>query len=164
MLWSTEQASRESNRYDRNTDIVNAGESLIGLADVVFRPLPAFNADSLCDQPEYSEQDRLKCLTARETLLEHSAERAHEPYELLPHLGNLGFNVFAGLLVRRLADTRHALTTAIPGEIIGEMQLWTTPSQPMADFDKYKVQFGPLLLETEHSRVPATGLMCTLRF
>lgn len=164
MIWSAVQARQDDNRKDRNTDIVQASESLIGLADVIFRPLPALYADSVCRDPVLSQQDLLQCLSAREAMLEKSAERAHEPYELLPHLGNLGFNVVAGLIVSRVADTRHALITAIPGEVIGEAQIWTTPTQPIADSDRYKLQFGPLVQQTEGAPVPEAGLMATFKF
>ena len=163
MLWSAAEAAGEHDRKDRSTDIVQAAESLIGLADVVFRPLPAFSADALCQDPVLTRQEMLQCLEAREALLERSAERANEPYEFLPHFGNFAFNALAGLLVEKIADTRHALITAIPGEIIGEIQLETTPSQPLADREQYQLQFGPLRA-TEGSQVPATGVMATLRF
>jgi len=165
MIYSAVQVSQDHDRKNRNTDIVQASESLIGLATVVLRPLPAFDADSVCTDPTSLRQSVwLQCLALKEALLERSAQRANEPYELLPHLGNLGFNLLAGLIVWRVADARHALTTAIPGEIIGEMQLWTMPKQPMADFDQYEVQFGPLPLQTEGPVIPATGLTFTYKF
>jgi len=164
MIWSAVQASQDHSRKSRNTDIVQATESLAGLADLTFRPLPAFNAGSVCEETANAEQSRLQCLAAREALLERSAQRADGPYEMLSHLGNFGFNLFAGLVVWRAADTRHALTTAIPGEIIGEIQLWTVPRQPVLDFDRYKAQFSPLLLQSGRSRSPITGVMFTFGF
>jgi hypothetical protein len=164
MIWSAVQAAGDDNRKDRNTDIVQAGESLIGLADVIFRPLPAFSASYVCRDPALSRQDMLHCLEVREAMLKASAERAHEPYEMLPHLGNFGFNLVAGLIVWKTADTRHALITAIPGEIVGEAQIWSTPGQPMKDYDKYQLQFGPLLPGSQQTDIPASGLMVSLRF
>jgi hypothetical protein len=164
MAWSIAQASHEPDPKDRAADIVQASESLIGLADIIFRPLPALNADSVCAEPLNTQQDRQQCLAAREALLQRSAERAQEPYEILPHLGNLGFNLAAGLIVWRTSGRSQALVTAIPGEIIGEIQLYTTPSQPIADFDQYRLRFSPLLLETERNHTPAAGVMASLRF
>ena len=164
MLWSAAQANRETDRKARNTDIVQAAESLAGLADVIFRPLPAFNASSACLDSADTEIEKQECLTAKERLLERSAERARDPYTFLPHLGNAGFNLVAGLITWKVGGRGRALQTAIPGEIIGEIQLWTTPSGPMADWDKYKIKFSPLLAETGHTQNPAYGLMFTLPF
>lgn len=164
LVWSAAQASNETDHKARATDIVNAGESLIGLADVIFRPLPAFDAGSACPEYAETEEDKIKCLTKKERLLELSAERAREPYELLPHLGNAGFNLLAGLIVLRVGGTGRALATAIPGEIIGEMQIWTTPSQPIADYNQYNIRFSPLLAETGHAQSPAGGLIVSFAF
>jgi hypothetical protein len=164
MIWSAVQAGQDQGRKNRNTDIVQATESLIGLADVVFRPLPAFHADSVCKEPIDTEHDRLQCLADKEALLDHSAQRANAPYEVLPHLGNLAFNLVAGLIVWRVADTSHALATAIPGTVIGEIQLWTTPQQPVRDFDQYKMHFSPLVRQGDRSRSPTTGLIFTFSF
>ena len=121
MIWSTAQAANEHDRKARGADIVQASESLIGLADVIFRPLPAFNADLACMSQE-TQGDARKCLAAKEELLERSAERANDPYELLPHLANAGFNLTAGLIIWKVGGGGRALVTAVPGEIIGELQ------------------------------------------
>lgn len=165
MIWSALQAGQDRDRMNRNANIVQAAESLIGLADVALRPLPAFDADSVCTDPATLRQSVwMQCLALKEALLERSAERAREPYEILPHLEIFGFNLLAGLIVWRTADTHHALLTAIPGEVIGEMQLWTTPRQPIGDFEQYTVRFGPLLLQAEDSAIPAAGLTFSFRF
>lgn len=165
MIANAVQASRDHGYKNHNTDIVGSGESLIGLADVIFRPLPAFNADSVCPQKINTEEDRLQCLAAKENLLEQSARRANEPYEILPHLGNLAFNLMAGAIVWKVADTGHALATAIPGEIIGEIQLWTTPGEPLNDLDQYKIKFGPMYVQqTSRTHSPTTGLALTVSF
>jgi hypothetical protein len=164
MVWSAVQASQDQGHKNHDTDIVQAVEGLAGVADVVFRPLPAFSASTVCDQKINTEEDRLQCLAAKEDLLERSAERAQEPYELWPHLGNLGFNLLAGLIVWRIADTGHALITAIPGEVIGEVQLWTTPHGPADDLKQYKVQFGPMVQPTGNEHDPAVGVMMKLGF
>jgi hypothetical protein len=164
MVYSAVQAANDHGYKNHNTDIVQAGESLIGLADVIFRPLPAFYADDVCPQQINSEQDRLECDYTKELLLERSAQRAHESYEVMPHVLNLGFNLAAGAIVWKVADTSHALTTAIPGILIGEIQLWTQPISPMDDYDRYKLLVGPMLKEYDHSRNPTTGLIFTFSF
>ena len=163
MIWSTVSAARDDNRRDRSMDIVNAAESLIGLGDVVFRPLPAFNADRICQQ-SLTAREEADCVATTEALLESSARRAGEPYEWWPHLGNFGFNMAAGLIVWGLADSRRALLTAIPGEIIGEAQIWTTPTGPIADWEGYRVKFGPFLSSSSKEGIPATGIKVGLEF
>jgi hypothetical protein len=164
MLWSAVQAAGEHDRNARGADIVQATESLVGLADVIFRPLPAFNLPPPCDISSGTNRDWEHCIAVREALMERSAERANEPYEVLPHAANAGFNLLAGLIVWRVGGRSRALATAVPGEIIGEIQLWTTPGEPLTDFGRYKVQFSPLLIETGRARSPATGVMASFRF
>lgn len=164
MIWSIAQAGNEPDLKARRTDIVQASESLIGLADVIFRPLPAFNADSICPLGAATDEEEQKCIAAKEQLLEESTERARDPYEILPHLGNAGFNLLAGVIVSRLGGTGRALATAIPGEIIGELQLWTTPSGPIDDYRQYRIRFSPMLAETGHPQSPAGGVQAFLSF
>jgi hypothetical protein len=161
MIYNAVQAANDHGYKNHNTDIVQAGESLIGLADVIFRPLPAFNADDVCPKQISTEEERLNCVYAKENLLERSAQRAHEPYEAMPHILNLAFNLGAGAIVWKVADTSHALVTAIPGEIIGEIQIWTQPKDPLSDYSGYKMSVGPMLKEYDRSRSPTTGLIFT---
>jgi hypothetical protein len=164
MIWSAEKASVESNHRNRATDIVQASESLVGLANVVFRPLPAFVNSSECTQPPPDAQGSAKCLEANETLLERSAERAQEPYTLLPHVGNVAFNAIAGLIVWKVGSPHNALFTAVPGIAIGEAQIWTTPSGPMGDFNRYKIKFSPLVEQSENSKDTTAGLRLSMNF
>ena len=157
-------ASRASNPENRNTDIVQASESLIGLSDIIFRPLPAFNADTVCSKPIHTEQDRADCLAAQQDLLQRSAERAQEPYELLPHLGNAGFNALAGYLIARVGNAHNAFNTAIPGVIIGEIRLWTMPLEPIGDYRHYKLEFSPLLQQANGSKETTARLNMKIDF
>ena len=70
----------------------------------------------------------------------------------------------AGAIVWKVADTGHALMTAIPGEIIGEIQIWTQPTDAMNDYGRYKMSVGPMLKEYDRSRNPTTGLIFTFSF
>jgi len=164
MLWSIAEATHAQDYKSRSTDVVQAVEGLIGVADVVLRPLPAFNANDGCTPPTITEQDRLQCLSVKEALLTLSARRADEPFEFLPHFANFAFNLAAGGIVWSLADARHALTTFIPGMVLGEIQLWTTPQRPIEDLQRYKMQFRPMLLREGYARGPLAGVVFTLAF
>lgn len=143
-ILSTAEAVHTDNRKDRDMNIVQSVESLVGVADIIFRPLPSFDASSVCSQKVTTEEDRVQCLAAKESLAQSSAERANEPYEIQPHVETLGINVLAGGIIWALAGSNRALITAVPGEIIGEMQLWSTPGQPARDYKSYSVQFSPM--------------------
>jgi len=161
MVWSAVQASQTGNRKDRDTSIVQAVESLFGVADLAFRPLPVLGAGSVCPQPVTTQEDRLQCLAAKEALAQRSAERAQEPYRIVPHAEILGFNLLAGAVVWSLAGFNRAFMTAVPGELIGELQLWTMPRQPIDGLEAYQVQFSPMLRQTKDTRDTTVGLRLT---
>ena len=164
MVWSAVEAAKAQDYKDRNTDLIQAVEGLVGVADVVLRPLPAFYANDACTLPTITEEDQLQCLSAKEALMALSAQRADEPFEFLPHFANFAFNLTAGGIAWGLADAKHALMTFIPGVIFGEIQLWTTPQRPIDDLQRYKVQFGPMLQRDSYARGPLAGLVFTLEF
>lgn len=153
LIYSTALAIGENDAKKRNGNIVNAVESLIGLGDVIFRPLPAFNAEVVCSDLDSPAQ----CLNRKESLLRDSAERANDPYEILPHAANAGFNAVAGIVVSQIGRTNDALVTGISGVIIGEIQLWTTPRGPIKDYDQYKLNFHPVVIQ-DSSATPVLGI------
>jgi len=164
MIFSTVQAATTNNRKDRDMNIVQSVEGLIGVADIIFRPLPVFNATSGCPQNVTTPEARMQCLAAKEDLAQRSAERADEPYQILPHVETLGINLLAGGLVWALAGVHRGLITAVPGMLIGEIQLWTTPGQPADDYKRYQVQFSPMVSLSSQKKDPVLGLTARWRF
>jgi hypothetical protein len=161
MAYNAFSASQDTNRKDRNTDIIEAVEGLTGVADMIFRPLPALDADSVCKG--LGPGDRAQCLSAEETLVRRSAERANEPYQIMPHVGTLATNLVAGALIWRFGSFARALEAAIPGELIGEAQIWTLPHQPANDYDDYRLQFRPLI-QTDRSKSSTLGVQAAWHF
>lgn len=159
-------AATADNRKDRATDAVQSVEGLIGVLNLVLRPLPArFGADPLRDLPGATRADRLNRLSLAEDLLRRGAARADEPYEILPHVGVVAVNLLAGAAIWKLADLRHAYQAVIPGIVLGELQLWTIPQRPVDDLDGYRAR------TTASSRAPTWqvvalpgGVEISLRF
>lgn len=163
-IFSAVQAAHTDNRKDRDMNIVQAVEGLVGVADLIFRPLPALDAASICPQNVTAKEDRLQCLAAKEALAQRGAERANEPYEIRPHVETLGINLLAGGVVWALAGPHRALITAVPGELIGEIQLWTTPGQPSRDYRDYRVQFSPMMQMSSRDNSQLIGVEARWRF
>jgi hypothetical protein len=144
MLATAALAATDDNRKDRNTDIVQSAQSLVGVLNVFLRPLPALSgADPVRAMPGETREERIARLAAAEDLVSRGADRAHEPYELGTQAGALGFNLLAGLVIWQVADFRHAWQSTIPGVVVGEIQLFTQPWQPADDLNAYRTEFAP---------------------
>lgn len=144
MIASAVLASREDDHKDRVADIVESTQSLIGVATLLLRPLPArFGADPIRGMPDRTREDKLARLETAEDLVRRGAERAEDPRQWRPQLSLFGINLAAALVIWQFADFRHAYQSAIPSIIIGEAQLWTTPAQPAEDLDRYRMKFAP---------------------
>lgn len=144
MIATAVLASQEDDHKDRVTDIVESAQSLIGVAALLLRPLPAqFGADPIRSMPDRTREDKLARLETAEDLVRRGAERAEEPGQWLPQLGLFGINLGAAVAIWQFADFRHAYQSAIPSVIIGEIQLWTTPSRPADDWHGYRTEFAP---------------------
>jgi len=164
MIFSAVQASQTNSRKDRDMNIVQAVEGLIGVADVALRRLPAFDASSVCPAPVVTREDRMQCLAAKEALARRGADRANDFYEIMPHVENLGFNLLAGGIVWGLGGFNRGFITAVPGVLVGELQLWTIPGQPAQDYHDYQVHFSPMIQQTNQSKTPTVGLVATWQF
>ena len=163
-ILSSVQAATADNYKDRDMSIVQSVEGLVGVVDLVFRPLPSLEADSVCPQKVTTREERLQCLAAKESLAQRAAERADEPYQVAPHVETLGVNLLAGGVIWALAGSSRALITAVPGEVIGEIQLWTTPRQPARDYGLYQVHFSPMVNLSNRDNNQIIGAEARWRF
>ncbi len=166
MIDSAVQAATDDRRVDRNTNIVRAVEGAYGVAAMFLRPLPArFGADPVHEMPDATPEERRAQLVAADDLLQRSADRAEEPYQVLPHIGVFGINLLAGIAVWQLADLPHAYRTVLPGILIGEAQLWTLPEGPSDDLKAYHDRFGGGANQASWWIAPRDGgLEVTFRF
>src|SRR5699024_5936239 len=84
LIVSTVQAATTHNYDDRISTSVEAGKAVVGVVDLLLRPLPArLGADPIRTMPG-SPRERVQ---AGETLLQASATRAEFNRTLWPHLG-----------------------------------------------------------------------------
>jgi hypothetical protein len=144
MVASAALAATEDNRADRNADIVNSVQAMVGVANQLLRPLPAVHgAAPVRAMPDGTREERLARLSAAQDLVARGAGRAREPYELVTQAGAIGFNLIAGVAIWQVADFRHAWQSTIPSILIGEIQLFTTPWGPVDDLNSYRTEFAP---------------------
>ena len=142
-MWNIYEATRDKKHKDRNVDIIEASEGILGIADLLFRPLPVLRADEACED-DAAAHNRQTCLAEMEAIASAEQARWHQRYEFFPHAAIVGANLIAGSLSWRFGSFARGLATAVPGIIIGEIQLWTIPSGVAHRYDAYKVTFKPM--------------------
>lgn len=143
LAYGTYDAIDTDDHDDRVVDIVNAVQSAGGLAQMLIDPLPArLGTEPLRALPTGSREAKLARLSRGEALMRENADRANEAYDWLPHVANLAVNLGGGGVIWAFADLDHAALSAIPGILIGELQLWTIPQGPAGDWDSYRSRIG----------------------
>jgi hypothetical protein len=127
----------------RVAGLVNAGKSVVGIGRILYDPLPArLGADPVRALPDATPAQRQVRLRLAEALLEESAERAERKYTPWPHLGNALINLVGGGIIWGLGDWRDAAISTGLGLALGEVRIWTLPTQPARDLDDYRARFG----------------------
>lgn len=168
LVASSVQAALADDGDGRVAGIVNAGKSVIGLARLAAAPLPArFGAEPVRELPDATPAQRVARLQAAEALLEESAERAEERYSPWPHLSIALLNLTGGGIIWGLGDWRDAAISTGLGLVVGELRIWTQPTQPARDRDAYRARFGRPMSDARVSLAITprpNGLALTFRF
>lgn len=122
---------------------VNAGLSVIGIADLLLRPLEArHGADPIENLPEATREEKIAKVRAAEELLHANAQRAEERTSLALHAGNVGLNAAAGTIVALAGRQTDGLITFATGTLGGVINLLTAPWAPARDWKDYEAFAG----------------------
>jgi len=155
-------------RVDRVSYLSQAGLATVGVVDLhLLRPIPAVNgADSIRALPGSTLAERRLRLQRAERLLERSARRPGEPWDLWPHLGNLLINTAIGVGVWKAGNSRDGLISGISGAAVGELYLLSQPTGWKEDLEAYhRFVSGPREPRVSWTLVPmGLGLAVHCRF
>jgi len=158
------QAATAGNGDDRVVGIVDATKSVIGLADLYFRPLPGlYGADPIRALPGETPEQQEERLAAAERLLKADAERAEERWGWTQHVGNLAVNLAGGAAILAFGSKSSALTDTLIGVAAGEVQILSAPWEPAHSLADYRSRFGGLAASMELRPRPG-GLELAFRF
>jgi hypothetical protein len=125
---------------DNNDDRVNAAvgavKSAAALIDILLRPMPGrHGADEITHLPTERR------LTKGEELLTETASRARERASWKSHIKVIGVNILGGAVIAAFGDESDAAVSTALGIAIGETAIWTQPSQPITNYEKYHQRF-----------------------
>ena len=136
------------NNDDRINYVVGAIKTTGGLVDMLLRPLPGRYG---ADQIRALEAPSAKRLDQAEELLQATARRAQEKTTWKPHLKVLGVNLLGGAAILAFGDEGDALISTALGIAVGEANIWTQPTQPIADLQDYQNRFPAMRPQNAHS-------------
>ncbi len=136
-------AGLERNTGKRADDLITVGESVLGIADLVFDPIVAREGVSrLREMPAGNDAQCALHLAAAEETLRSAASQVEERTSWMAHLIELAINLGAGLAVSEGWGERATGWTSFGvGESLSEAQLWTLPTRPIDDLDAYRRTF-----------------------
>lgn len=161
-------AALSDDSSERLAMIVDASKSVIGIGDALVRPLPArLGADPIRELPGGTPELARARLRAAEDLLQRSAYRARLKFTASPHLGNAALNLVGGGIIWAFGEWEDAALSTGIGLLMGELRIWTSPTQPVHDLAEYRARFGGLAAPRDAlwSLAPRpNGLVMTLRF
>jgi hypothetical protein len=162
--YSAATIATSDDRKDRRTAIVDGVQAAAAATYQIIAPHAAWRGgDPVREMPSATRADREAQLAAAEQRLSDSAEAAETPYRILPHALNVATNLIAGGIIWAIADRAHAARSAGAGLIIGEAEIWTSPSYGSVDFSDYSARFGGTAgLHADDAR--PLGLAMTVQF
>ncbi|MFO1127979.1 MAG: hypothetical protein U1E66_06030 [Rhodospirillales bacterium] len=132
-------AGLSNDQDDIVNNAVSSGLAVIGVADLVFRPLDArLGAAPIATLPEATRAERIDKLRAAEAQLRANAERAEERTSWTVHAANLGINALGGVIIGVLGDTKDAAISAAANFAGGIAYILTQPAAPARDWREYQ--------------------------
>jgi hypothetical protein len=138
-VWLGVQAGLDDNEDDAVNNAVNAGLGVIGVADLLLRPLQArHGAEPIRGLPEQTRDQKIEKVRAAERLLHGNAERAEDRTSLAMHAGNVALNGAAGLIVGLAGRPSDGLITFGAGTAGGVINLLSAPWRPARDWKEYQ--------------------------
>jgi hypothetical protein len=129
-------ADHEGTRTD---SIVSGVKSLVGLTDLLLRPIEArHGADGIRGLPADTPDERLARMQAAEKQLESNAERARHVRDWRVHLSSLALNLAGGAVLWIGGSPVRAAESVGIGIVASEIAIYTEPVTPAKDWDEYQ--------------------------
>jgi hypothetical protein len=133
----------DGNHDDRVNASVNAAESVVGIVDLLARPLEARHGDDpVRGLPEATREEKLAKLRAAEDQLDRNAARAERRWSPADHAGNAALALAGGLTVGLWGNASDGVVTGVSSLVGGWLNLLTAPWQPEDDWKDYQSFIG----------------------
>lgn len=140
------QSSRTAftDNHGREADFLfSAGKSLLGFAELTFRPIVAKDgADPAFAIPENSAEHCARRLSVAEATLARASEQEAERYSWTRHLSSLALNLTAGVLVAEVWHEQAVGWSSFGvSETFSELHIWSQPWRAIDDWNEYRERF-----------------------
>jgi len=147
-------AAASDDKTVRITQTVSGVQSVIGLAGLVFSPIPpAYAAGTFHDMPESSSDERMRKLKEGERLLKETSDVEEFGSSWVTHLLNFAVGASGALVIWKVYDDeiedaggdpqKEALYNFILSFGIGELQIFTQPTRGIKAWNRYRELFNP---------------------
>jgi len=136
-------AATFDNHDDRVNYAVAAGQSIIGVIDLLARPLEArYGADRIRPLPDATRQEKIRKLRAAEAQLERNAQRASQRWSPVDHAGNAALALAGGLTVGLYGNPSDGVIAGVSSLVGGWVNLLSAPWEPEDDWQEYQAMIG----------------------
>lgn len=124
---------------DRVFDIIEASKGAIGVIYLLLQPMPGrVGSEPVRDMPDATHDDKAARLVRAEELLFAAASRAEQRESWAIHVGNLALNAIGAAVLLGYDDAGLAALSFGLDTVVGELQIWSQPVQPVLDWDDYQ--------------------------
>lgn len=136
-------AGWEENKSERANDYMSVAKSLLGVADLSFRPMPGrHGADRMREIPTDTTEGCARRLHLAESVMKGAAERADSRRKWSTHVSSFALNFVAGLAVAEgWKDPTTGWSAFAVSQTMSEIHVWTAPGQPSDDWAAYRERF-----------------------
>jgi len=119
--------------------VMRAVKGAIGFVYLALNPVPGLSgANPIRAMPAETHSDKLNQLIAAENLLADADARSQQRFSWGYHIGNLLFNAAGAGAVYATGDHSRALQALLLDTAAGELQVWTQPWEPPAQWEEYQ--------------------------
>lgn len=166
--FSTVNGALEDDGSNAAADYINAGKSVLGIADLTLRPHVArHGAERVRAIPKTTPERCRERLALAEKSMEQAADAGSQRWAWKAHLSSLVLNLAAALAVSEGWDD--------PGDgwrdfgissVSGEANIWTHPTRAVDDWSDYRQRFdgAPAAARARDLRFAASPLGVRLRW
>jgi len=129
-------------RHDRASTIVNASQSLFGVAVMIVDPFHARSSGSdLRKMPGNTPEEQQHKLDMAERWLERNYKQEKFGRSWPTHLLGVAVSIIGGGIAWHNNGSKNGITTMLSGIAVSEVQIWTQPTRGMSDYNEYRRKY-----------------------
>jgi hypothetical protein len=129
-------------RHDRASNIVNASQSVFGVAVMIVDPFHARSSGSdLRKMPGNTPEEQQHKLDLAERWLERNYKQEKFGRSWPYHLLGVAVSIIGGGIAWHNNGSKNGITTMLSGIAVSEVQIWTQPTRGMSDYNEYRRKY-----------------------